>query len=107
MIEFGHCYIFGTLYLFIFPHFFIIIFQEITTLCNFLFQSPLRNTLDIHANANVWAVPCDSIPDCEEGVDEHPSRCDVSKKITASFLFIGYGTLFLIMLGTLIYNQKK
>jgi hypothetical protein len=80
-------------------------FTDLST--NFLFQSPQRGILDIQANANVWGVPCDGIPDCEGGVDEHPSRCDVPKKITTYFLSIGYGIIFLIMLGTLIYNRKK
>ena len=52
-------------------------------------------------------MPCDGIPDCEGGVDEHPSRCNVPKKITYYSLSIGYGIFFLLMLVALIYNWKK
>ena len=74
---------------------------------NFLFQSPYGDIFDIQANANVWGVPCDGIPDCDGGVDEHPSRCNVPKKVTYYFFSIGYGIFFLIMLVALIYNWKK
>ena len=74
---------------------------------NFLFQSPIRDIFDIQANANVWGVPCDGIPDCEGGVDEDPSRCNVPKKITLYSFSIGYGIYFLLMLVAMIYNRKK
>ena len=74
---------------------------------NFLFQSPFNDIFDIQTYANVWGVPCDGIPDCEGGVDEHPSRCNVPKKITYSSLSIGFGIFFLIMLVILIYNRRK
>ena len=74
---------------------------------NFFFQSPFRDIFDIQANANVWGVPCDGIPDCEGGVDEDPSRCNVPKKITLYSFSIGYGIYFLLMLVAMIYNRKK
>ena len=82
-------------------------FHFIDRSTNFLFQSPFGDIFDIQTYANVWGVPCDGIPDCEGGVDEHPSRCNVPKKITYYSLSIGYGIFFLIMLVALIYNWKK
>ena len=73
-------------------------------LLKFVFQSPLLKNADIQARANVWAVPCDGVAECDGGEDENPLRCTVPEELTFLSLVIGYLFLFFCMLFILLYK---
>ena len=71
------------------------------------FKSPDRNQLDFTSYANVWAVPCDGIVECENGEDEHESVCNVHEEFTLFSLMGGFTLILIAMLSLLLYKMKR
>ena len=70
-------------------------------------QSPFDNEFPeyVKASPNMWAVPCDNNPECENGEDEND--CSVDEKNTFFGLFAGYFIISIAMLSTLLYMVKR
>ena len=70
-------------------------------------KSPHGMNKDINSYANVWAVPCDGFPECENGEDEHESVCNVHEEFTLFSLIGGFTLILIAMLLMLVYKMKK
>ena len=56
----------------------------------------------------MWAIPCNGgKPECVKGEDENRLICSLPEELTALAIILGYLSLFLSMLGVLIYKFGK
>ena len=78
---------------------------------NILFQGPQRWNSLIYSYANMWAVPCDGIDECQIGPDgyaedESPSKCGQPTEETFVFLVSGFVAVATCMLIYLTYITR-
>ena len=76
----------------------------------YVFQSPKLGSL-IYSYANMWAVPCDGVSECEIGADgyakdESPTRCGQPKEVTFISLVCGFVAVVIGMLILLTCTIK-
>ena len=84
-----------------------------TLISNIIFQIPIqsrRNSL-IYSYANMWAVPCDGIDECQIGPDgyaedESPSKCGQPTEETFVLLVSGFVAVATCMLIYLTYITR-
>ena len=62
---------------------------------------------DIQSYANVWAVPCDGVSDCENGEDEHESTCNIPEELTLFSLTGVFSFIFITMLVSIVYHITR
>ena len=78
---------------------------------NIIFQSPKPGNSLIYSYANMWAVPCDGIDECQIGPDgyaedESPSKCGQPTEETFVLLVSGFVAVATCMLIYLIYITR-
>ena len=81
-----------------------------TLISNIIFQSPQPGN-SIYSYANMWAVPCDGIDECQIGPDgyaedESPSKCGQPTEETFVFLVSGFVAVATCMLIYLTYITR-
>ena len=72
-----------------------------------ILQSPWGENRDIQSHANMWAVPCDGNPECENGEDEYKEKCTVPKELTLFSLIGGFAIIFIAMLSNLVCKKRR
>ena len=82
-----------------------------TLISNILFQSPKQLNRLIYSYANMWAVPCDGIDECQIGPDgyaedESPSKCGQPTEETFVLLVSGFVAVATCMLIYLTYITR-
>ena len=70
-------------------------------------QSPFQDNLAISALSNIWATPCDGVPECENNEDESQLLCNIPEEYSFFSLTTGYWTISVIMVVFLLYLLRK
>ena len=70
-------------------------------------KSPFGKNQNIKSYGDVWAVPCDGLSECENGLDEQESVCNVHEELTLFSLMGGFTLILIAMLSMLVYKMKR
>ena len=70
-------------------------------------QSPFQENLAITALTNIWATPCDGVPECENKEDESQVLCSIPEEYSFFSLTTGYWTISVLMVLVLFYFLRK